>query len=636
MQDNKKVVGIDLGTTNSVVATIEGGQPTVIPNAEGLRTTPSVVAYTKKEELLVGQIAKRQAVINPENTFYSVKRFMGSKMSEISEESKQVSYKVIEDEKGNVKLECSALNKNFSPEEISAQILRKLAKDASTYMGQEIKNAVITVPAYFNDSERQATKDAGKIAGLEVLRIINEPTAASLAYGLDKKENETILVFDLGGGTFDVSLLEVGDGVFEVLSTSGDTHLGGDDFDKAIVDWIINDFKQNEGIDLYKDPQALQRITEASEKAKIELSSIPETRINLPFITADQTGPKHIDVGLTRAKFEDLCSDLIYRCRIPVENALKDGSVDKSKIDEVVLVGGSTRIPAVQKLLTNFTKKAPNQTVNPDEVVAVGAAIQGGVIVGDITDILLLDVTPLSLGVETIGGVMTRIIPRNTTIPTKKSEIFSTAVDNQNNVEIHALQGERELAKDNKSLGNFRLSGIPSAPRGVPQIEVTFDIDVNGILSIKAKDKATGKQQSITIQGASTLDQSEVERMINEAKQFAEQDKTRREKIELKNEADSLCYQSEKQLEEFSANFKPEDISTIKTLIQEIREEINKIDNTESNFSETQTVQLRDKMKNLTTLMQKAGENAYQDSSSASDNSTNSEGFNDQETVVDV
>ena len=463
-----KVVGIDLGTTNSVVAAIEGGQPTVITNAEGLRTTPSIVAYTKKQELLVGQIAKRQAVINPENTFFSVKRFIGSKESEISPESKQLPYKVGTDGNDNIKIKCSSLNKEFSPEEISAQVLRKLINDATTYLGQEVKQAVITVPAYFNDSQRQATMDAGKIAGIEVLRIINEPTAASLAYGLDKKENQTILVFDLGGGTFDVSILEVGDGIFEVLATAGDTSLGGDDFDKTLVDWLIKDFLEREGIDLAKDIQALQRLTEAAEKAKMELSTVEKTQIQLPFITADKTGPKHIEKELTRALFEDLCKDLINRCKIPVEKALTDARLDKSEINEVVLVGGSTRIPAIQNLVESLTNKKPNQSVNPDEVVAIGAAIQAGILAGEIKDILLLDVTPLSLGVETLGGVMTKIISRNTTIPVKKSELFSTAVDKQTNVEIHILQGERELVGGNKSLGNFRLDGIPEAERGVP------------------------------------------------------------------------------------------------------------------------------------------------------------------------
>jgi molecular chaperone DnaK len=573
-----KVIGIDLGTTNSVIAIIEGGKPQVIPNAEGLRTTPSIVAYTKKNELLVGQIAKRQAVVNPENTFFSIKRFIGCKNEEISEKSKELPYKVIEDIKGNIKIECPNLSKTFSPEEISAQILRKLANDASTYLGQKITKAVITVPAYFNDSQRQATKDAGKIAGLDVLRIINEPTAASLAYGLDKKKDETILVFDLGGGTFDVSILEVGDGVFEVLSTAGDTRLGGDDFDKILVDWLINDFKQKENVDLSKDPQALQRLTEASEKAKIELSNVLETTISLPFITATATGPKHIEIPISRAKFIHLCSDLIDRCKIPVEKAIKDAKITKTKIDEVVLVGGSTRIPAIQELVEKITTKKPNQTVNPDEVVAIGAAIQGAILVGEVKDILLLDVTPLSLGVETLGGITTKIIPRNTTIPTKKSEIFSTATDNQTNVKIHVLQGERELSFDNKSLGVFNLDSLPATQRGIPQIEVTFDIDANGILSVKAEDKSTGTKQSITIQGASTLNQIEIDEMIRNSKESAEADYKKRQMIEFKNYADSICYKAENFLKDSSSKENVIDVlsdGTIKTA--KIKELINKI-----------------------------------------------------------
>ncbi len=587
-----KVVGIDLGTTNSCVAVMEGGKPTVIANAEGFRTTPSVVAYTKNQDQLVGQIAKRQAVMNPENTFYSAKRFVGRRVDEVNEESKDVSYG-IEKAGSNVKLKCPVLDKQFSPEEVSAQVLRKLSEDAGKYLGENITQAVITVPAYFNDSQRQATKDAGKIAGLEVLRIINEPTAAALAYGLDKKSNERILVFDLGGGTFDVSVLEVGDGVFEVLSTSGDTHLGGDDFDRCIVDHLASIFKSNEGIDLRQDKQALQRLTEAAEKAKIELSNATQSEINLPFITATPEGPKHLDLNLTRANFEELASKLIDRCRVPVEQALKDAKLSTGEIDEIVMVGGSTRMPAVQELVKRVTGKDPNQTVNPDEVVAVGAAIQGGVLAGEVKDILLLDVTPLSLGVETLGGVMTKMITRNTTVPTKKSETYSTAVDGQTNVEIHVLQGEREMASDNKSLGTFRLDGIPSAPRGVPQIEVTFDIDANGILSVTAKDKGSGKEQSISITGASTLSDNEVDKMVKDAESNASVDKEKREKIDLKNQAETLVYQTEKQLGELgdkvdaSAKAKveekskalkeattEEDYESMKKLLEELQQEL--------------------------------------------------------------
>ncbi|MBO9337024.1 MAG: molecular chaperone DnaK [Roseiflexus sp.] len=570
-----KIVGIDLGTTNSVVAVMEGGDPVVIPNAEGNRTTPSVVAFTKNGERLVGQTAKRQATINPDNTFYSIKRFIGRSFDETGIEREMVPFKVVRGPRNDVRVYSPVTSKEYAPQEISAMVLQKLKTDAEAYLGEPVTKAVITVPAYFNDSQRQATKDAGKIAGLEVLRIINEPTAAALAYGLDKKKDETILVFDLGGGTFDVSVLEVGDGVVEVKATNGDTHLGGDDYDQRIVNWLIDEFRKDQGIDLSKDRQALQRLKEAAEKAKIELSSMSETEINLPFITADASGPKHLQMRLSRAKFEQLTADLTERLKGPFFQALKDAGLKPSDLDEVVLVGGSTRMPVVIDLVRKLTGKEPNRSVNPDEVVAIGAAIQAGVLGGDVKDVVLLDVTPLSLGVETLGGVMTKLIERNTTIPTRKSEIFSTAADGQTAVDIHVLQGERELAADNMTLGRFRLEGIPPAPRGVPQIEVTFDIDANGILNVSARDKATGKEQRITITASTNLSKEEIERMIRDAELHAAEDKRRRELIELKNQSDSLAYQSEKSLRELGDKVDPALKSRVEGLIKDLREAIS-------------------------------------------------------------
>ncbi|AFW96810.1 chaperone protein DnaK [Anabaena sp. 90] len=545
-----KVVGIDLGTTNSVVAVMEGGKPVVIANAEGMRTTPSVVGFSKEGERVVGQMARRQTVLNPQNTFFAVKRFIGRKYGELNPDSKRVPYTIRKDEIGNIKVACPRLNKEFSPEEISAMVLKKLADDASRYLGEPVTGAVITVPAYFNDSQRQATRDAGRIAGLDVLRILNEPTAASLAYGLDRGYTETILVFDLGGGTFDVSLLDVGDGVFEVKSTSGDTQLGGNDFDRKVVDWLAEQFLEAEGVDLRRDRQALQRLMEAAEKAKIELSAVSVTDINLPFITATEDGPKHLETRLTRSQFEGLCVDLLSRLRTPVKRALKDAGVSPVDIEEVVLVGGSTRMPMVKQLVQDLIGIEPNENVNPDEVVAVGAAIQGSILAGELKDVLLLDVTPLSMGLETIGGVMKKLIPRNTTIPVRRSDIFSTSENNQNSVEINIVQGERDMATDNKSLGRFKLYGIPPAPRGIPQVQVSFDIDANGILQVTALDRTTGREQSITIQDASTLSESEVNRMIQDAQKYANVDRERKERVEKRTRAEALILQAERQLRE--------------------------------------------------------------------------------------
>jgi molecular chaperone DnaK len=594
-----KIIGIDLGTTNSVVAVMEGGEPVVITNPEGGRLTPSVVAFAKTGERLVGQVAKRQAVTNPENTVFSIKRFMGRKYDEVSEEMKMVPYQVVRGANGDARV--SANGKEYSPPEISAMILQKLKQAAEEYLGQPVTKAVITVPAYFNDAQRQATKDAGQIAGLEVSRIVNEPTAAALAYGLDKKKDETIAVYDFGGGTFDISILEVGEGVVEVKATNGDTHLGGDNLDQRVMDWITSEFKKSDGIDLSKDRMALQRLKEAAEKAKMELSTVMETDINLPFITADQTGPKHLQMKLTRAKFEQLVDDLLQKTVGPTKQALADAGVDPSKIDEVVLVGGSTRIPKVQQIVKELFGKEPHKGVNPDEVVAIGAAVQAGVLAGDVKDLLLLDVTPLSLGIETMGGVMTTLIPRNTTIPTRKSEIFSTASDNQTSVEVHVLQGERSMARDNRTLGKFHLIGLPPAPRGVPQIEVTFDIDANGIVNVQAKDLGTGKEQKITITASSGLAKDEVERMMKEAESHADEDKKRREEIELRNRADQAVYGAERLIKDTGDKLGAADKQAIESAMEAVKKA--------SESSDAAAIQTA--LDQLTAAQHKAAESLY-------------------------
>lgn len=600
-----RCVGIDLGTTNSVVAIMEGGEPKVITNEEGARTTPSVVAFTKDGQKLVGQVARRQAVTNPQNTVFSAKRFIGRTFEEAQQEISRMPYKVVKGDKGDCRIEVQG--KAYAPQEISAQVLMKLKKAAEDYLGQPVTDAVITVPAYFNDSQRQATKDAGAIAGLEVKRIINEPTAAALAYGLDKKKDELIAVYDFGGGTFDVSILEVGDNVVEVKSTNGDTHLGGDDFDIRIMDWLVEEFKKDQGIDLSKDPMAVQRLREAAEKAKIELSATLETDINLPFITADASGPKHMNIKLTRSKFEGLIDDLVQRTLEPCKKAMADAGVDNSKINEVILVGGSTRVPRIQQAVKDFFNKEPNRTVNPDEVVAIGAAVQAGVLTGDVKDVLLLDVTPLSLGIETLGGVMTKLIDRNTTIPTRKSETFSTAADNQTSVEIHVLQGEREMAGDNRTLGRFHLEGIPSAPRGTPQVEVTFDIDANGIVSVSAKDKATNKEQSIRIESSSGLSKEEVEKMVKDAEANRESDKKRHEVVVSRNQLDQLIFQTEKTIKEQGDKVEASLKTDLEKAIAEGKEALNKDD----------VEVLKKASENITQLSHKLAEQMYKANESA-------------------
>lgn len=582
-----KIIGIDLGTTNSCVAVMEGGEPVVIPNAEGARTTPSVVAFAKNGERLVGQVAKRQAITNPENTIFSIKRFMGRRFGEVSNEIGEVPYKVVKGSNNVAKVKAD--DKEYSPQEISAMILQKMKQTAEDYLGQKVTEAVVTVPAYFNDSQRQATKEAGEIAGLEVKRIINEPTAASLAYGLDKKSEQKIAVYDLGGGTFDVSILEIGDGVFEVKSTNGDTHLGGDDFDQRIIEWIVDEFKKQEGVDLSKDPMALQRLKEAAEKTKCELSSVAQTDVNLPFITATDSGPKHLNLTLTRAKFEQLCDDLFKRTLEPCKSALKDSGLSTKDIDEIVLVGGSTRMPKIQELVKELFGKEPHKGVNPDEVVAVGAAIQGGVLAGDVKDVLLLDVMPLSFGIETLGGVTTKLIEANTTIPTQKSEIFSTAADNQTSVEIHILQGEREMAVDNRTLGRFILDGIPPAARGIPQVEVAFDIDANGILNVSAKDKATNKEQKIRIEASTGLSKDEVEKMKNDAKSNAADDKKKRESVEVRNQADQMIYQTEKNITEMVDKLPDEGKAKLEAAVGRVKEAL-KTENTDEIKSSTEAL----------------------------------------------